>query len=76
MTWLKGGENFKRKGGGRRKKWSWTEESRRGFKEKIERVWQDKGEGGGGLGGDKGGYSSDIAGGAGGDGEERRRLVG
>lgn len=40
MVWVKGGgENVRRIGGGRRKKWRWTEEGRRGFRERIERVW-------------------------------------
>lgn len=45
VVWIKRGSGIsRREGGGRRKRWRWTKEGERGFRERIERVWQDKGE--------------------------------
>lgn len=44
MVWIRGeGKVSRRAGGGRRRRWRWTEEGKREFRERIERVWQSKG---------------------------------
>lgn len=44
VVWIRReGKVSRRAGGGRRRRWRWTEEGKREFKERIERVWQGKG---------------------------------
>lgn len=39
VVWIKRGSGLSRRvGGGRRKRWRWTEEGKRGFRERIEGV--------------------------------------
>lgn len=42
-VWIRGEGKVSRRAGGERRRWRWTEEGKRKFRERIERVWQSKG---------------------------------
>lgn len=72
VVWIRGEVGVSRRaGGGRRRRWRWTE-GKREFRERIESVAGQRRKREGGMGGDERSYTNNIEGGTGGGREKER----